>query len=184
MAWRASPAGGPAAGAGEQEAPAAIPAARAWSRLAVVVAVIVALDQATKAVAVARLVRGESVNVFYGLDLTHVRNTGVAFGAFAGGGALVLVLVAVALAALLLYFVHHARTAWMWLPVGCILGGALGNLADRAREGMVIDFIDPIAWPAFNFADIAVVVGVLGLFYVAEGPGRRGRHSRAERETA
>ena len=56
----------------------------------------------------------------------------------------------------------------LWLPVGLILGGALGNLADRAREGAVIDFIDPIAWPAFNLADAAIVIGVLGLLYVAE----------------
>jgi signal peptidase II len=49
-----------------------------------------------------------------------------------------------------------------------ILGGALGNLADRAREGAVVDFIDPIAWPAFNLADAAIVAGVLGLVYVAE----------------
>ena len=56
----------------------------------------------------------------------------------------------------------------LWLPVGLILGGALGNLADRAREGAVIDFIDPIAWPAFNMADVAIVVGVLGLLYVVE----------------
>ena len=44
---------------------------------------------------------------------------------------------------------------WLWLPVGLLLGGALGNLADRAREGAVIDFIDPVAWPAFNVADAA-----------------------------
>ena len=44
-----------------------------------------------------------------------------------------------------------------------LLGGALGNLADRAREGAVIDFIDPVAWPAFNVADSCIVVGVLVL---------------------
>ena len=49
----------------------------------------------------------------------------------------------------------------LWLPVGLLLGGALGNLADRAREGAVIDFIDPVAWPAFNLADACIVVGVL-----------------------
>lgn len=138
-----------------------------------------ALDQATKALAVSSLARGESVNVFFGIDLTHVRNTGVAFGALAGGGALVLVLVGCALAALAAYFARHAGTPGIWIPVGLIVGGALGNLADRAREGTVIDFIDPIAWPAFNLADIAVVVGVLGLFYVSEGQGRRDRRARA-----
>jgi signal peptidase II len=59
--------------------------------------------------------------------------------------------------------------------VGMLLGGALGNLADRAREGAVIDFIDPIAWPAFNLADASIVLGVLLLFWVLEGPRARPR---------
>lgn len=147
----------------------------AWARLAAVVAVVVALDQATKAIAVASLARGQSVNVFYGLDLTNVRNTGVAFGALSGGGALVHVLVGCALVLLLALFWRRSRTPWIWLPVGCTVGGALGNLADRSRQGNVVDFIDPLAWPAFNLADIAVVLGVLGLFYVLEGPPARAR---------
>jgi signal peptidase II len=49
-----------------------------------------------------------------------------------------------------------------------VLGGALGNLADRARISGVTDFIDPILWPAFNVADMAIVVGVLGVLYIAE----------------
>jgi len=153
--------------------------AAAWARLGAVLAAVVALDQIAKAVAVSALARGESVNVFLGLDLTHVRNTGVAFGALSGAGVLVPILIGVALAALLAYFARHAGIAWMWLPVGWILGGALGNLADRAREGTVVDFIDPIAWPAFNLADVFVVLGVLGLFYVSEGRDRR-RERRSE----
>ena len=47
----------------------------------------------------------------------------------------------------------------MWLPVGMVFGGALGNLADRARIDGVTDFIDPVLWPAFNVADSAIVVG-------------------------
>jgi signal peptidase II len=60
----------------------------------------------------------------------------------------------------------------LWLPVGMLVGGALGNLADRAREGAVIDFIDPVAWPAFNLADASIVLGVLTLLYVVEGQGQ------------
>lgn len=152
-------------------------AAQAWARAGVVVAAVVCVDQAAKAVAVASLVRGQSVNVFFALDLTHVRNTGVAFGALAGAGAAVLVLVGVAIAGLLVYFARHADQPGLWLPVGWILGGALGNLADRARDGTVVDFIDPILWPAFNLADVFVVLGVLGLFYVAEGRGRGRRRA-------
>ena len=72
---------------------------------------------------------------------------------------------------------------------GCCSAGALGNLADRAREGAVIDFIDPIAWPAFNVADSCIVVGVLVLLWVVEGRpqrpaprgGRRGRRPAPRR---
>jgi signal peptidase II len=155
------------------------PVAVAGARLVAVVSVVLALDQVTKAIVVASLARGESVNVFFGIDLTYVRNTGVAFGAFSGGGALVPILVGVATLLLLLFFVHRAATPLIWLPVGAIVGGALGNLADRARDGTVIDFVDPIAWPAFNLADTAVVLGVLGLFYVVERPGSRRPQPRA-----
>jgi signal peptidase II len=134
-----------------------------------VVGITVALDQATKAIAVASIERGESVNVFVGLDLTYVRNDGVAFGALSDGGALLILVIALALGALLTYFFLHSSTPLLWLPVGLILGGAVGNLIDRAREGAVIDFIDPVAWPAFNLADTAIVIGVFGLLYVAEG---------------
>ena len=136
---------------------------------------VVALDQATKQLAVTRIDRGEEVEVFFGLDLTNARNTGVAFGAFEGGGAVVAVLIALALALLVGYFAVHRDRPWLWLPVGLLLGGALGNLADRARDGAVIDFIDPVAWPAFNVADSCIVVGVLSLLYVVEGRERRKR---------
>ena len=140
----------------------------AVARAVAVVGLTVVVDQATKAVAVASLERGEEVNVFLGLDMTYVRNEGVAFGALSGGGPVLVTAIALALAGLALYFGLNSDTPLLWLPVGLILGGALGNLADRAREGAVVDFIDPIAWPAFNLADAAIVVGVLGLLYVAE----------------
>ena len=53
-----------------------------------------------------------------------------------------------------------------------LVGGALGNVVDRIREGAVTDFIDPVAWPAFNLADASIVIGVLALFYVIERPKR------------
>ena len=137
-------------------------------RAVAVVGLAVALDQVTKAIAVASLERGEERNVFLGLDLTYVRNEGVAFGALADGGPVLGAVIALALAGLVAYFAWHADVPFLWLPVGLILGGALGNLADRARDGAVIDFIDPIAWPAFNLADVFIVAGVLGLLYVAE----------------
>ena len=130
---------------------------------------IVALDQATKQAAISSIARGHGENVFFGLDLTNTRNTGVAFGALQGGGLVVTLLIAVSLAVLVGYFAFNASTPWLWLPVGMLIGGALGNLADRAREGAVIDFIDPVLWPAFNLADASIVLGVLALLYVLEG---------------
>ncbi|MDQ3719466.1 MAG: signal peptidase II [Actinomycetota bacterium] len=143
-----------------------------WARAAATAGVVVALDQATKQLAISSVAPGQSENVFFGLELTNTRNRGVAFGAFAGGGALVTVLIGLALFGLIGYFTTHARTPYLWLPTGMLLGGALGNLADRAREGAVIDFLDPSFWPAFNLADASIVLGVLALFYLAErGPG-------------
>jgi signal peptidase II len=138
---------------------------------------VVAIDQATKQLADSRIDRGHEVNVFLGLDFTNTRNTGVAFGAFQGGGVLVGILIGLSLAVLLAYFFLNRDMPWLWLPVGLLLGGALGNLADRAREGAVIDFIDPVAWPAFNLADTCIVVGVLLLLWVVEGRPKRARAS-------
>jgi signal peptidase II len=143
-----------------------------WRRALIVAGVIVLLDQITKALIVAHRMVGESESIFIGIDLNYVRNSGVAFGAFAEGGNLVWVLTGLAIAGLITYFALRADRPWLWLPVGAIAGGALGNLADRARSGSVVDFIDPIAWPAFNIADIAIVVGILGFVWVAEGWGQ------------
>jgi signal peptidase II len=137
--------------------------------------VVVAVDQVTKQLADANIGRGEDVNVFFGLDITNTRNTGVAFGALEGGGLVVAILIGLSLTLLVGYFLVNRDMPWLWLPVGLLLGGALGNLADRAREGAVIDFIDPIAWPAFNVADTCIVVGVLMLLWVVEGRPRRDR---------
>jgi len=139
-----------------------------WARLTLAVVAVVALDQATKQIAIASVDRGESVNVFLGLDITNTRNSGVAFGQLQDGGAIIGVLIAVALIALLAYFATHSTVRWLWLPAGLLLGGAIGNLLDRVREGSVIDFIDPVAWPAFNVADMAIVAGVLLLLFVVE----------------
>jgi len=137
--------------------------------------VVVALDQGTKQLVVANIERGEEVDIFFGLDLTNTRNTGVAFGAFEGAGLLVAILIGVSLALLVGYFVMHRDMPLLWLPVGLLLGGALGNLADRARDGAVIDFIDPVAWPAFNLADACIVIGVVMLLWVVErSPQRSG----------
>ena len=148
-------------------------ARRAWLRAAAAALVVLALDQATKQLVVHSLSRDEHRNVFFGIELTNVRNKGVAFGAFGGGGLPVTLLTIGAVALLVGYFALHATRPWLWLPVGVIAGGAFGNLLDRIRLGAVVDFIDPMLWPAFNVADAGIVLGILGLLYVIEGPPRK-----------
>jgi signal peptidase II len=72
----------------------------AWGRVALVAAGVVALDQATKALVRSRIADGDRVHVIPGVELVHTRNTGVAFGALSGGGAIVTIVVALALVAL------------------------------------------------------------------------------------
>ena len=141
---------------------------RGFGRAGVAAAVTFAVDQATKQLVVSSFELGERENVFFAIDLHYVRNTGVAFGAFSGGGVAITIGTIVALALLLVYFAVNAQRRHLWLPVGAVVGGATGNLVDRLREGAVIDFIDPIAWPAFNLADAAIVLGVLGVLYLVE----------------
>jgi signal peptidase II len=145
----------------------------AWVRAGLAAAVLLALDQATKQLVVHSIERGDSRNVFFGIEITNVRNKGVAFGAFGGGGLPVTLLTIAAVSFLIGYFALHATKPWLWLPVGVIAGGAFGNLLDRVREGAVIDFIDPMLWPAFNIADTGIVLGILALLYVIEGPPRK-----------
>ena len=149
------------------------PALAAWCLMGATLGTTVALDQALKGIVVSSLDLGDRDSVLPGIDISYIRNEGVAFGAFDDGGALIVVGTAVALALLVGYFALHARRAWMWLPVGVLLGGAFGNLADRVRDGAVIDYIDPVFWPAFNLADAGIVIGLLGLIYVAETAERK-----------
>jgi len=140
---------------------------------------VLAADQVTKAVVRSSIDRGARVDVLPGIDLVNTRNTGVAFGFLSGGGTLVAGLAALALLALLAFFATHMDRRLVWLPTGLLVGGAAGNLVDRAREGSVTDFVDLPLWPAFNLADAAITIGVLALLYVLEGPPSRGPGRRS-----
>ena len=144
------------------------PPAIAWARAGAVLVVVLALDQVVKALVTSSLQRGEVRELVLGIELVNVRNSGVAFGRLQDAGAIVAVVIALALAALLVYFARHGARRWMWLPTGMLLGGALGNIADRLREGAVIDFVKLPHWPAFNVADSAITVGVVLLVIVME----------------
>ena len=99
--------------------------------------------------------------------VTHVHNTGAAFGLFPDQS-LVLTIFALIAAAVILFFVVYGYRYYPWLGstaitlvLGMVLGGTVGNLVDRFRFGYVTDFIDFGFWPAFNIADSAVTVGVI-----------------------
>lgn len=147
---------------------------RAWYRAALTTALVLALDQGTKALVRAGIDRGESYELVPGLRLVNVRNKGIAFGLFSQSGTLLTVLTLVALAALLVYFARHPDRPLAWLPTGLLLGGALGNMLDRLGRGAVTDFIDVPLWPSFNVADMAITLGVLSLLWVLDpGTSRR-----------
>ena len=143
-------------------------AGTAWGRAGLVLAAVLAVDQFTKALVRGGVDRGSEDPILPGLELVHVRNEGVAFGISAGGKTLVIVLISVALLALVVYFSRHATKPLVWLPVGLLIGGAIGNIFDRIRDGAVTDFLKIPAWPAFNIADVAITFGVLTLAYVLE----------------
>lgn len=121
------------------------------------------LDQATKQLAASRIASGESVDLLFGFQLTDVRNEGVAFGLFGGGQTLVILITLSALALVVGYFAIDPARPGRWVGIGLLAGGALGNLADRLRDGSVIDFLDPPGWPSFNVADVAIVAGIAAI---------------------
>lgn len=132
---------------------------------------ILFVDQWTKHVIQQRLVLYQKVEVIRGIfNLVHVRNTGGAFGIFGGekGGLGSLIFVVVSLVAigtiLFLYFRLKEDEDTLSLSFSLVLSGAMGNLIDRLRYGEVVDFLDfflsSFHWPAFNFADSAICLGI------------------------
>ena len=130
---------------------------------------VVALDQGTKALATSLIDRGDRVEVLPFLAFENVRNKGVAFGLGGDISAALIGVTIVLLVGMLVFLAFRGGGGWLvWLPAALLLGGALGNLADRVRDGAVIDFIDLPLWPTFNLADVAITVGVLLLLLDVE----------------
>ena len=140
--------------------------ARAWCLAGALAALVLAADQVAKAVIEAQLVPGEDVDVVGPLGLTLSHNTGVAFGFAGGAGAPLIVVTLGALGVLAYLFARNPTRPGMWVAIGLLAGGAVGNLIDRVRADAVTDFVDLSPWPPFNLADVAITVGVLLLVFL------------------
>ena len=138
-------------------------------------------DQATKALVVADLAVGQKVSLIGDVvQIWHAQNRGAAFSLFQGGTILFLV-VSVLSIGLVAYFHRgfRGRSPWLHVVLGMVLGGTLGNLVDRIRQGYVTDWLSvglgDTRWPTFNIADASVVVGIgiLVLYLFLTNPDRR-----------
>lgn len=149
-------------------------AERAWRLAGALCGIVVAADQAAKALVERNLTPGEHVDVVGGAGLTLSHNSGVAFGLAAGGGTGLVLLTALALAVVGYLFWRDPTRPGMWVAVGLLAGGALGNLADRIRIDAVTDYVSIGSWPNFNLADVCVTVGVilLAISYARERPAQ------------
>jgi signal peptidase II len=133
--------------------------------LVVIIAVIL-IDQATKQLALATFSPIVPIKVLPILDLTLAWNKGISFGMFGSGGVPVMVFIAVSLAisGFLAWQTLKAETRMAMFGYAFIVGGALGNVIDRAIYSAVIDFIllywRQWSWPVFNVADMAITFGV------------------------
>lgn len=150
----------------------------------VLVAVIVVFDQLTKFIVDRSMPLHHSIPIIEGFfSLTYVRNTGAAFGIFAGSAEIFrrpfLILVSVVAIGFIVVMLKRLRDSEKWLvtALAFILGGAIGNLIDRVVYGEVIDFLDcfwgSYHWPAFNVADSFITIGVtITLFILIKAKDR------------
>ena len=143
-----------------------------WGLLAAGAVAALVADQLPKAWAVWALADGHTIDSVGSLRLRLTLNYGAAFSLTNGRGALISLL-ALAVVAVLLRTGRHERSVPMAVALGLVVGGAVGNLADRAFRagdglfgGGVVDFVDLQWWPVFNVADVCVVVGACLLFVV------------------
>lgn len=150
-------------------------------RVLLISAVIAFCDQLTKYLVRNEFALAESRPVVNGLfNLTYIRNTGAAWGILGGQNTMLTVLSLVLLVLMVVFRRSFLSDTWSHrLALGLLIGGIVGNLADRIRLGWVTDFLDfyigRYHWPAFNIADAAICVGV-GIYLITalrEGKGNK-----------
>ena len=134
--------------------------------LALAAAIIVG-DLVTKAIIRARLDRGDAwPDPDWNVRIVHFTNTGAAFGILEGAGPLLIVTGVVGVALIAVYLFNPGMASpLVRAGLALMLGGAIGNLIDRAGDGKVTDFIKFPEWPAFNVADSAITIGVIILVW-------------------
>ncbi len=140
-----------------------------WLKFGVMMAIVVAflvLDLVTKYVFDAKLDNGETVSVIPHLfNFRIVHNYGAAWGMLAGKQVFLIVLTFVFLAIFITYYIKEKNKSWLLnITFGFLFAGCLGNLYDRLVFGYVRDMIEFDFWksfPIFNFADVALSVGVV-----------------------
>lgn len=136
---------------------------------------LIVADQITKAMVRARLSPAESIELIRdALYLTHVRNTGAAFGLMPGGRALFIATSSLVLIGIGIYaYRTRPKAGWLVVALSLVTAGAAGNLIDRSIDGRVTDFMDfsLIHFPVFNVADSAIVIGVgMLIVWILFGP--------------
>ena len=137
--------------------------------LGLIAALIVVADQVTKAAVVAALGVGERAEILGDLVVIwHVRNTGAAFSLFQFEGSLLLFYLVHVVALGMVAWFHrsfHGRSLWLHAVLALLLGGSIGNLIDRIRQGYVTDFISvgfgDVRFPTWNVADAGITTGIV-----------------------
>lgn len=147
-----------------------------WIRLCLVSGIVLIADQVTKVIIKNKFVLHEQWVVIENFfNLTYVLNPGGAFGLFASGSPglrkFIFLFLSSLVALFVVWFYHRCAKDYVFLSYGLalIFGGAVGNLIDRFRYGVVIDFLDfylgDAHWPAFNIADSAITIGMGIMIY-------------------
>jgi signal peptidase II len=156
-----------------------------WLSFAIVAVCAVGADQLTKWLVTSRLALGSSVSVAGPLSISHVQNSGIAFGLFSQATSLVIVLTSAVVLWMVFFFARSgARHPLLPVALGLVIGGSVSNLIDRVWSGHVTDFIDFSFWPSFNLADSFIVVGVAVLIFFLIAPDRYLPHSTGEAHKA